>query len=90
MGIAAGPSLSVDQLWENPHLRERGFWQSLPEGDGQPVKELPLVPWRFDGVAEARATPPPVRGEHNSYGLEELLGLPPEEVELLVEEGIVY
>ena len=90
VGIAAGPSLSVDQLWGNPHLRERGFWQSLPEGEGQPVKELPLVPWRFDGVAEARATPPPVRGEHNSYGLEELLGLPPEEVELLVEEGIVY
>ncbi len=90
-GIAAGPSLSVAQLWENRHLRERGFWRDIPPDGGEPsVKELPLVPWRFDGQAEAQATPPPVRGEHNPYGLGELLGMSSAEVERLVGEGIVY
>ena len=74
-GIAAGPSLSVAQLWEKRHLRERGFWRDIPQDGGEPsVKELPLVPWRFDGRAEAQATPPPVRGEHNLYGLVGVVG----------------
>jgi crotonobetainyl-CoA:carnitine CoA-transferase CaiB-like acyl-CoA transferase len=49
-----------------------------------------VTPWRFDGATEAKMTPQPLRGQHNSYLLEELLGLPEGEIEALVEEQVVY
>jgi crotonobetainyl-CoA:carnitine CoA-transferase CaiB-like acyl-CoA transferase len=91
-GVPAGPALSVDQLWENPHLRDRGFFQTYPEEepDGGTQRELPAVPWRFNGAVEARITGQPRRGQHNSYVFDELLGLPQPEVAELLEQGIIY
>lgn len=89
VGVPAGAALAADQLWANPQLRERGFFQSFQDHDGC-NRELPVTPWRFDGATEAKMTPQPLRGQHNSYLLEELLGLPEREIEALVEEQVVY
>ena len=90
-GVPAGPSLPVDQLWTNPHLRERGFFQSYQEHDGyRTARESPATPWRFDGQVEANVTGQPRRGQHNSYVFDELLGLSEPEVEILLEEQIIY
>ena len=88
-GVPAGASLTVDQIWVNPQLRERGFFQSFQDHDDS-TRELPVTPWRFDGETEAEMTPQPLRGQHNSYLLEELLGISPREIEALVEEQAVY
>jgi benzylsuccinate CoA-transferase BbsF subunit len=88
-GVPAGPTLAVDQIWINPHLRERGFFQRFQERDGT-TRDLPGVPWRFDGAADANMVPPPERGEHNSYVFEDLLGLSRPEIEALVEEQVIY
>ena len=88
-GIPAGASLAVDQLWANPQLRDRGFFQSFQDHDGS-SRELPVTPWRFDGKTEAKMTPQPLRGQHNSYLLEDLLGISQSEIEALVEEQAVY
>ena len=88
-GVPAEPAMSVEQLWENPHLRERGFFQSYTGQDGI-ERELPATPWRFDGESVGRMTAQPIRGEHNVYVFEELLGLSKPEVETLVEEQVIY
>jgi crotonobetainyl-CoA:carnitine CoA-transferase CaiB-like acyl-CoA transferase len=88
-GVPAGPTLAVDQIWSNHHLRERGFFQSFQEQDGT-ARDLPGVPWRFDGAADANMVPPPLRGEHNSYVFEDLLGLSKPEIEALIEEQVIY
>ena len=90
-GIPAGPAASVADLWRNPHLRERGFFETYRENDDAGTeRELPTVPWRFDGQAEARITGQPRRGQHNSYVFEELLGLPQAEIARLAEEQVIY
>ena len=88
-GVPAGAATSVDQLWSNPHLRERGFFQTYREQEGA-LQELPATPWRLDGEAGGNMTAQPVRGEHNAYVFEELLGLSQPEVEALVEEQVIY
>ena len=90
-GIPAGPAASVADLWQNPHLRERGFFGTYQEkDDAGTMRELPTVPWRFDGKVEARITGQPRRGQHNSYVFEDLLGLPQGEIARLVEEQVIY
>ncbi len=88
-GTPAAPSLSVAQLWKNPHLRERGFFHDFREHDGASY-ELPGAPWRFDGELEGEMTAQPLRGEHNSYVFGELMGLTEPEIEELVEEQVIY
>ena len=88
-GTPAAPSLSVGQLWNNPHLRERGFFHSFRDHDGAGY-ELPGAPWRFDGELEGEMAAQPLRGEHNGYVFGELLGLSDAEIERLVEEQVVY
>ena len=88
-GVPAGASLSVDQLWVNPHLQARGFFQPYQDHDGTP-RELPAASWRFNGKTEARMTAQPLAGQHNSYVFEELLGLSPEEVQALADEQVIY
>ncbi len=90
-GVPAGPALSVEQLWGSQHLRERGFFQSFQEQDSErTMRELPVVPWRFDGAVDAEVTGQPRPGQHNSYLFDELLGLSAPEVEGLLEEQVIY
>jgi crotonobetainyl-CoA:carnitine CoA-transferase CaiB-like acyl-CoA transferase len=88
-GVPAGAATSADQLWSNRHLRERGFFQTYYEQDGT-RRELPAAPWRLDGEVPGEMRAQPVRGEHNAYVFEELLGLSPSEMEALAEEQVIY
>ena len=88
-GTPAAPSLSVGQLWGNPHLRERGFFHGFRDHDGTEY-EFPGAPWRFDGELEGEMAAQPLRGEHNGYVFRELLGLPDAGIERLVEEQVIY
>ena len=88
-GTPAAPSLSVGQLWSNPHLRERGFFHSFRDHDGTGY-ELLGAPWRFDGELEGEMAVQPLRGEHNEYVFRELLGLSDAVIERLVEEQVIY
>ena len=90
-GVPAGLAAGVDQLWDNPQLRQRGFFQTyLDQGSAGTERELPTIPWHFDGQVEADITGQPIRGQHNSYVFDELLGLPAPEVETLLEEQVIY
>jgi benzylsuccinate CoA-transferase BbsF subunit len=87
-GVAAMPVLDGAALAEDPHLRERGALETVEH----PVigSRLELgPPWRLSDTPAAIRRPAPCLGEHNSYVLGQLLGIPEEEIEELVRDGVL-
>jgi benzylsuccinate CoA-transferase BbsF subunit len=88
-GVPAGPSLDVGRLFEEPQLRETGYFTERVTSDGEP-RDLPGLPWRSDQWPEARVTAAPVLGQDNDYVYRELLGLPEPAIERLVRDQVIY
>jgi benzylsuccinate CoA-transferase BbsF subunit len=89
VGVAALPAHNGRTLVEDPQLRERGLMQPVEH----PLTGKRLVagpPWRFSRTPASIRRPAPLLGEHNRYVLNELLGLPDEEIQRLTEEGVLY
>jgi len=87
-GLPTAPVLGVAALLDDPHLRARGFWESVshPE-DG--TRDLDGVPWRLSRSPAHIRLPAPRLGEHNDYVLRGLLGLSEQEVRELAEAGVI-
>ncbi|HCV27550.1 MAG TPA: CoA transferase [Dehalococcoidia bacterium] len=87
-GIAAGVVVNADELMNDEHLNQRGFFWMFdhPEAGthrhaGQPIRlsETPARHYR----------PAPTLGQHHPYVLGELLGLSADEIAELEETGII-
>jgi crotonobetainyl-CoA:carnitine CoA-transferase CaiB-like acyl-CoA transferase len=70
-------------------LSETGYFNRVQTRDGE-ERDLPGLPWRFEGAEAPTLTEAPVLGEHNNYVYQDLLGLSPTEVIQMVEEQIIY
>ena len=88
-GVPSGPSLDICRVFHEPQLRDGGYFTRLRTSDGE-VRDLPGLPWRFEGEQKPSLTEAPVLGQHNGYVYQELLGLSEPEVNRLVEEQIIY
>ncbi|MBI4334403.1 MAG: CoA transferase [Chloroflexi bacterium] len=88
-GVAAGMVQDVeDLLLHDPHLRARGHWVSVPHPEaGKLVGEG----WGFRFVDGPRPKfeRPPLLGEHNDYVLGKILGMPEEEINQLIIDGVI-
>ena len=87
-GVAAVPSFSVKDLFSDPHLRERQFAQKVTDPQGESYTVL-AAPWLMDGQRPPVRRHSPSAGEDNQEVLEELLGLPSQEIDHLVEKGVL-
>ncbi len=89
VGVAAFPVLSNRGLVEDHHLNERGFFEEWdhPEIGRQKYDGVLWKMSKTPGRINRRA---PLVGEHNNYVFGELLGLPQEEIDRLVEEKVIY
>jgi benzylsuccinate CoA-transferase BbsF subunit len=88
-GVAAGVSLNVKDLVNDPQLKARRFFVEMEH----PVlgkMTLPGLPWRPEGRQKGNYSSPPLLGEHNDYIFGELLGLTNEEIARLKEEKVIY
>ncbi len=87
-GVAAGIPMSGEDLYYDPHLRERGHIVEIDEPPWGRVAHhgLPGIPSRSQASA---AQPAPWIGAHNAYVLGELLGLSEEEIAALEEAEAV-
>lgn len=93
-GIPAGEVLSVKELIENEHLKERNMivnWHHPKLGD----IALPNMPIRFFhnkfiGLTNNQPLKEPIIGEHNDEILTSLLNLKEEEIQELYKKGILY
>jgi len=88
-GVAASPTLTNRGLVEDPHLNARGFFETWdhPEIGKQKYDGLLWKMNKTPGKIRRRA---PLVGEHNNHVFGELLGMPREEIDRLVEEKIIF
>ncbi len=80
-------TLTVEQLPNDSHLRERGFFASSPHSTAGEVV-MPGAPFRMSETPWSLDSPAPSKGQHNDEVFAEL-GLNPDELARLREEGIV-
>lgn len=79
-GVAAAPVLEASRIFDDPHLRARGFFRRQRQLDaGEHEYAGPL--WRLPETPVEFYQPPALFGEHNDYVYRELLGYSEEEIE---------
>lgn len=81
------PILSLPEVLDHPHLRERETFQQL-DVPGAGAVRVPGSPFRA-GDAEWTLRPAPALGEHNSAVYGELLGLQPADLVRLRAAGVI-
>ena len=86
-GVPASPVLSAPEVFKEPHLRARGFFESVSHSVAG-VWEVEGPHWRMSESPGRVRLPAPAFGEHNGYVFGELLGLSEEEIAALEREGI--
>jgi crotonobetainyl-CoA:carnitine CoA-transferase CaiB-like acyl-CoA transferase len=88
-GVAAGPLLTIPELFEDPHMEERGFFEvvSHPEAGTHPYESSPIRLGSSPG--RTIRTPSPCLGEHNDYVYKEILKLSEAEIAELEEQKVI-
>jgi len=90
LGVPAGPVNDLQQVFEDPQVREREMQVSVPCPDS-PDGALKLIgnPIKLSGTPVTYRRPPPAMGEHSAEVLGEVLGLGEDEVRNLKDLGVV-
>jgi len=88
-GVAAAPSCNSEDLWYDPHLRQRGFWTEVDHPILGRKTAIDTV-WKLSGTPLKVNRPAPLFGEHNQYVFGELLGLSDSEIQRLKEAKAIY
>jgi crotonobetainyl-CoA:carnitine CoA-transferase CaiB-like acyl-CoA transferase len=86
-GVPGGAVLSVAELFDDPNLRARGFWEQIAHPDAG-VWDVDGVAWTLREHPAHVRIPAPGFAEHNDYVLRHLLGLSDAEINALNVEGI--
>ena len=87
-GVAASSVNSPRELFEDPHYRERGFFETVDHSATGP-RDYPGFPFRLSKGAMEVRRPAPTLGQHNREVLGDLLGLTDERLRELEETGII-
>ncbi|MDO8612476.1 MAG: CoA transferase [Dehalococcoidia bacterium] len=85
--VPASPVLSAPDVFEDAHLRSRGFFESVSHAVAG-AWEVEGPHWRFSESPAHIRLPAPAFGEHNGYVFRELLGLSEEEIAELEAQGV--
>ena len=87
-GVAAMPAFDGEELFHDPHVRERGFLAEVehPEVGRQTMPGLSMVLSHTPGHIRSHA---PLLGQHNDYVFGELLGIAQQDIAALVAQGVI-
>jgi benzylsuccinate CoA-transferase BbsF subunit len=87
-GVPAGPSENAAELYDDPHLRRRGFFVDVehPVVGKKPVMRLP---WLLAPGPNGQYSPAPLLGQHNDVVFREILGLSDGELGELRAKGVI-
>lgn len=84
---ASGTRPSAAALADNVQLRERGFFETVAQGDG--MTEVDGVVYRMERTPAHVRLPAPALGEHTDYVLREVLKVREGEIARLREAGAI-
>jgi crotonobetainyl-CoA:carnitine CoA-transferase CaiB-like acyl-CoA transferase len=87
-GVPCGPINTIDQVFADPQVIERGLRFDLPHPEAGSVPQV-ASPIRFSRTPIEYHAAPPVLGQHTQEVLGEMLGLAPEVVASLKDRGVV-
>jgi len=83
-GVPCAPVQTVEEIVDDPHLRERGMVNDLQnQGEGRAEIPVPGMPIKFAAVDDPDVTQAPLLGEHTEEVLREIAGYGPEELQRL-------
>ncbi len=88
VGVPAGPVVRSADLYNDPHLKDRGFFKEITHR-ATGTHRYPGMCFQFSKTPAEVRMPPNCLGEHNEYVYGELLGMPREEIEQLKEEKYI-
>ena len=86
--VPAQAVLDDTDLFIDPHLKARGFFQTLSHAAAG-TRRYPGFFWRLTKMDRPVRQPPNLLGEHNDYVYGEMLGISPKEMSELRAEGII-
>jgi crotonobetainyl-CoA:carnitine CoA-transferase CaiB-like acyl-CoA transferase len=86
-GVPAMPVLTVPEVFEDQHLRARGFFETVSH-EAAGTWEIEGPHWRMSETPAHIRLPAPAFAEHNDYVFRELLGLSDEVIAQLEAEGV--
>ena len=88
-GVMAGPTLTVEEVVQDRHLKERGFHLEIDQ-PGLGTWCLAALPWKLSDTPSGNYEHAPELGEHNEYVFRGLLSMSEEEMAQLQEEQVIY
>jgi len=88
-GVAAGAVLDIAELFSEPHLKDRGFWQTVDHPDAG-IMNIIGQRYKMSETPIPTLGPAPLFGEHTDYVFKELLGMSDEEINKAIEDGVIF
>lgn len=88
-GVAAMPSFNSEELFNNPHLKERGCFTEV-EHPVTGKQKMVGVPWKLSATPAKITRHAPLFGEHNKYVFGELLSMSDNDIEELQRQEVIY
>lgn len=87
-GVSSGAVLTADEVFSDPHLIERGFFETVHHPEAGDHTSFGIS-WKLSRTPGNVRLPAPCLGEHNQYVLHDLLGISDEEIRQLEAEQII-
>ena len=88
VGVPCGPINNLAQVFADPQVQAREMRVDVPHPSAGSVPQV-RHPVRFSGDATAEMQAPPTLGQHTDQVLQQMLGLPPEQIAALRQQGLV-
>jgi crotonobetainyl-CoA:carnitine CoA-transferase CaiB-like acyl-CoA transferase len=89
VGVAAVATFTSAELMDDPHLKDREFFVDVDHPEVGSHK-LTGPPWKMSDNPGRITRSGPLIGQDNEYVFCDLLGLPSQELNDLIERGVVY
>jgi len=88
LGVASSPVLSLEEMWSASQFSDR----TVKSPVNIPVygpEDIFRAPWKFSRMEAEINRSAPQLGEHNQFVFGEILGLSNDEIEQLIQEGVI-
>ena len=86
-GVAAGSSLNIEELVNDPHVVKRG---AIIQQNHPVAGEINVYRAPWTSALTVKNPPAPLLGEHNDYVFKKLLGMSDSEIAKLTNEKVIY
>ncbi|HAL47461.1 MAG: CoA transferase [SAR202 cluster bacterium] len=89
VGVAAVATLTSDELMEDPHIKDRGFFVEVDHAEMGPHM-LTGPSWKMSETPGRIKRGAPLLGEDNEYVFGQILGFPSDKLDDLTERGALH